>query len=96
MVAIVMPDLDNPIFPLMAQLLTAGLAGADRTSLVARCGTAAEEPAVLERLASAGIGGLVLVSGAHADTTADMAREQMARVGQTSGGKAPEITRFGG
>jgi hypothetical protein len=25
-----------------------------------------------------------------------MAREQMARVGQTSGGRAPEITRFGG
>ena len=27
---------------------------------------------------------------------ADMAREQMAKVGQSTGGKAPEITRFGG
>jgi twitching motility protein PilT len=34
------------------------------------------------------------VQGIH--TTADMAREQMARVGQSTGGKAPEITRFGG
>ena len=34
------------------------------------------------------------VQGIH--TTGDMAREQMARVGQTSGGRAPEITRFGG
>ena len=34
------------------------------------------------------------VQGIH--TTADMARDQMARVGQTSGGKVPEITRFGG
>ncbi|HEY9464399.1 MAG TPA: type IV pilus twitching motility protein PilT, partial [Vicinamibacterales bacterium] len=34
------------------------------------------------------------VQGIH--TTADMAREQMAKVGQASGGKAPEITRFGG
>ena len=33
------------------------------------------------------------VQGIH--TTADMARDQMARVGQTSGGKSPEITRFG-
>jgi twitching motility protein PilT len=29
-------------------------------------------------------------------TTADMARDQMARVGQATGGKPPEITRFGG
>jgi twitching motility protein PilT len=34
------------------------------------------------------------VQGIH--TTADMARDQMARVGQTSGGRSPEITRFGG
>ena len=34
------------------------------------------------------------VQGIH--TTADMARDQMARVGQTTGGKTPEITRFGG
>ncbi|HVQ14382.1 MAG TPA: PilT/PilU family type 4a pilus ATPase, partial [Vicinamibacterales bacterium] len=33
------------------------------------------------------------VQGIH--TTADMAREQMARTGQTTGGKSPEITRFG-
>ena len=29
-------------------------------------------------------------------TTADMARDQMAKVGQSTGGKSPEITRFGG
>ena len=34
------------------------------------------------------------VQGIH--TTADMARDQMARTGQTTGGKAAEITRFGG
>jgi twitching motility protein PilT len=33
------------------------------------------------------------VQGIH--TTADMARDQMARAGQTSGGRVPEITRFG-
>jgi twitching motility protein PilT len=33
------------------------------------------------------------VQGIH--TTADMARDQMARAGQASGGKSPEITRFG-
>jgi len=34
------------------------------------------------------------VQGIH--TTADMARDEMARVGQSSGGRQPEITRFGG
>jgi len=34
------------------------------------------------------------VQGIH--TTADMAREEMARVGQANGGRMPEITRFGG
>jgi len=34
------------------------------------------------------------VQGIH--TTADMARDQMARAGQASGGKSPDITRFGG
>jgi twitching motility protein PilT len=34
------------------------------------------------------------VQGIH--TTADMARDQMARVGQATAGKSPEITRFGG
>ena len=34
------------------------------------------------------------VQGIH--TTADMARDQMARAGQSSGGRMPEITRFGG
>src|SRR5688572_30672165 len=34
------------------------------------------------------------VQGIH--TTADVARDQMARAGQSSGGKMPEITRFGG
>jgi twitching motility protein PilT len=34
------------------------------------------------------------VQGIH--TTADMARDQMARAGQSNGGKTPEITRFGG
>jgi twitching motility protein PilT len=33
------------------------------------------------------------VQGIH--TTADMARDQMARAGQASGGRSPEITRFG-
>jgi twitching motility protein PilT len=34
------------------------------------------------------------VQGIH--TTADMARDEMARTGQSSGGRTPEITRFGG
>jgi twitching motility protein PilT len=34
------------------------------------------------------------VQGIH--TTADMARDQMARAGQSSSGRMPEITRFGG
>jgi twitching motility protein PilT len=34
------------------------------------------------------------VQGIH--TTADMARDEMARAGQNSGGRMPEITRFGG
>jgi twitching motility protein PilT len=34
------------------------------------------------------------VQGIH--TTADMARDQMARAGQSGGGRMPEITRFGG
>ncbi len=29
-------------------------------------------------------------------TTADLARDQMARAGASTGGRAPEITRFGG
>mgnify|MGYP006955700128 CR=1 FL=1 len=43
---------------------------------------------------------VILRDGSHraidGHPTADMACEQMARVGQSTGGKAPEITRFGG
>lgn len=73
LVAILMPDLDNPIFPVMAQLLTARLATKDHPSVIARCGTASEEPQMLETLAAAGVAAMIVVSGAHADTTADMA-----------------------
>lgn len=71
-----MPDLDNPIFALMAQLLTARLAQREHPSVIARCGTASEEPQMLETLASTGVAGIVVVSGAHADTSADMAPYQ--------------------
>lgn len=76
LVAILMPDLDNPIFPVMAQLLTARLSHREHPSVIARCGTAWEEPQMLETLAATGVAAMIVVSGAHADTSADMAPYQ--------------------
>lgn len=72
LVGVLLPDLDNPIFAVMAQLLTSRLAAAGRTALITRSGPVADERLVLGQLVDAGVSAMIVVSGAHADTSADV------------------------
>jgi alanine racemase len=73
LIGILMPDFHNPIFPVMAQHVANRLAVAGYLGLVGRCGTVDDEPAILESVAAAGVSGIVMISGTHADSTADTA-----------------------
>jgi len=76
LVGILMPDFDNPIFPVMAQLVAARLAITGRVALVGRCGTVDDEPEMLESVAATGVSGIVMISGTHADATAGLGAYQ--------------------
>lgn len=76
-IGLVVPELDNPIFPALAQAVTTRLAAAGYTAVL--CPTSAggvQEDEYLSMLLERGIAGLIHVSGRHADTTASIARHQ--------------------
>jgi LacI family transcriptional regulator, repressor for deo operon, udp, cdd, tsx, nupC, and nupG len=71
-VGVVVPELDNPIFPAFAQELESRLARHGFMTLI--CSSTLEgihEPDYLAALLDRGVAGLVIVSGLHADTTLD-------------------------
>lgn len=72
MVGLVIPELDNPIFPALAQLIEARLASAGYTSVLG-CATqqGVDELEYLGMLSERGVDGIVMVSGRHADTEGD-------------------------
>jgi len=75
LVGLILPELDNPVFPQLAQAIESRLAGFGLTTVLCTSTPAGlREPAYLDMLLEHGVAGIVLVSGEHADTTEDHRR----------------------
>jgi alanine racemase len=73
LVGIVVPELDNPIFPAIAQLLEGRLAAAGYTSVLGCATQVVDELEYLAALIERGVAGVVMVSGRHAAADGDTA-----------------------
>jgi DNA-binding LacI/PurR family transcriptional regulator len=75
LVGVLIPELDNPVFPLFAQVIESGLAQWGYTSLLCtRAPGWISEEEYVDLLREHGVAGIIFVSGVHADTTADLSR----------------------
>jgi len=75
LVGLIVPELDNPVFPALAQAIETTLADRGYTPLLctqAPGGTTEDE--YVEMLIEHGVDGIIFVSGRHADTTASTER----------------------
>ncbi|MFF5985520.1 LacI family DNA-binding transcriptional regulator [Prauserella flavalba] len=71
LIGLIIPELDNPIFPAFAQVIDRTLAMRGYTSvLCTQTPGGATEDEFIETLTERGVAGIVFVSGLHADTTA--------------------------
>ena len=71
LVGLIVPELANPIFPAIAQLLEARLANAGYTSVLGCVTGGVDEVEYLATLAERGVAGMIVVSGRHADSDGD-------------------------
>src|SRR3954453_15443557 len=77
LVGLVVPELDNPIFPAFAQVIESALAQHGYTSvLCTQSPGGVTEDEYVEMLLDRQVSGIVLLSGLSADTTADKQRYQ--------------------
>lgn len=75
LVGLIVPELDNPIFPAFAQAIEGRLAAQGLVTLLCTSTPAGmQETDELDVLLEHAIAGMVIVSGAHADVTADHRR----------------------
>ncbi|PRX44514.1 LacI family transcriptional regulator [Prauserella shujinwangii] len=75
LIGLIIPELDNPIFPAFAQVIDRTLTMRGYTSvLCTQSPGGATEDDYIEALTDRGVAGIVFVSGLHADTTADHGR----------------------
>jgi DNA-binding LacI/PurR family transcriptional regulator len=75
LVGLITPELDNPIFPALAQVIGQGLTRQGYTPVLAtQTPGGSTEDELTEMLVERGVSGIIFVSGLHADTTADMTR----------------------
>lgn len=75
LVGLIVPELDNPIFPAFAQVIENGLAQHGYTPvLCTQTPGGITEDDYVELLIERGVSGIVFVSGLHADTAADKGR----------------------
>ncbi len=75
LIGLVTPELTNPIFPAFAQSVEQVLAGHGYTPvLCTQLPGGATEDELVEQLVERGVGGIVFLSGLHADTSADPGR----------------------
>jgi LacI family repressor for deo operon, udp, cdd, tsx, nupC, and nupG len=75
LVGLIVPELDNPIFPVMAQVLQIALAQNGYTAvLCTQTPDSIGEDDYVGMLSELGVSGIVFVSGLHADATADPER----------------------
>jgi LacI family repressor for deo operon, udp, cdd, tsx, nupC, and nupG len=71
LVGIVVPELDNPVFPVFAQALEGRLAAAGYTCVLGCATQVVDELEYLGTLVERGVAGIVIVSGRHADAHGD-------------------------
>jgi len=77
LIGLIVPELDNPIFPAFAQVIERTLALHGYTPvLCTQMPGGATEDEFTSMLVERGVSGIVFVSGLHADTTADSERYQ--------------------
>ncbi|ARX81729.1 MULTISPECIES: LacI family DNA-binding transcriptional regulator [Streptomyces] len=75
LVGLITPELDNPIFPALAQVIGQALTRQGYTPVLAtQTPGGSTEDELTEMLVDRGVAGIIFVSGLHADTTADMER----------------------
>lgn len=80
LVGLIVPELDNPIFPAFAQVIEPALARHGYTPvLCTQTPGGVHEDEYTRMLLERGVAGIVFVSGLHADATADPARYQALR-----------------
>ena len=71
-VGVIVPELSNPSFPAFAERLNAMFQPVHRTVIVAAGPLGADEPSCIATLLDLGVDGVVSISGAAADTEADL------------------------
>jgi DNA-binding LacI/PurR family transcriptional regulator len=80
LVGLVVPELENPIFPAFTQVIEAALVRHGYAPvLCSHTPGGVHEDTYVEMLLERGVSGIVFVSGLHADTTADPGRYQALR-----------------
>ncbi|AXU15117.1 LacI family DNA-binding transcriptional regulator [Streptomyces clavuligerus] len=80
LVGLITPELDNPIFPALTQVIQQALTRQDYTPILAtQTPGGATEDQLTEMLVDRGVSGIIFVSGLHADTSADMRRYEQLR-----------------
>ena len=102
LVGLIVPELDNPIFPAFAQVIESALARHGYTPvLCTQTPGGVHEDDYTQMLLERGVSGIVFISGLHADTSADPARYKALRQrglpivfvnGYTEGVDAPFIS----
>jgi DNA-binding LacI/PurR family transcriptional regulator len=80
LVGLITPELENPIFPALAQVIGQALTRQGYTPVLAtQTPGGSTEDELTEMLVDRGVAGVLYVSGLHADTTADMSRYERLR-----------------
>lgn len=80
LIGLITPELENPIFPAFAQVISQALTRQGYTPVLAtQTPGGSTEDELTEMLVDRGVTGIVFVSGLHADTTADMQRYERLR-----------------
>lgn len=80
LVGLIVPELENPVFPMFAQVIETALAVQGYTAvLCTQTPGGVHEDEYTRMLLDRGVAGIVFVSGLHADTTTSPARYQLLR-----------------
>ncbi|MDQ8701366.1 LacI family DNA-binding transcriptional regulator [Streptomyces sp. LHD-70] len=80
LVGLITPELENPIFPALAQVIGQALTRQGYTPVLAtQTPGGSTEDELTEMLVDRGVSGIIFVSGLHADTSADMDRYEQLR-----------------
>ncbi|MQY14757.1 HTH-type transcriptional repressor CytR [Streptomyces sp. RB5] len=80
LIGLIIPELENPIFPAFAQVIGEALTRQGYTPVLAtQSPGGSTEDELTEMLVDHGVDGIIFVSGLHADTSADMSRYERLR-----------------